>query len=121
MREGIDVARCTVARLMRQMGLQGVVRGKPMKTTVSDRSTPCPDDHVNRQFQAPRPNALWVSDFTYVATWAGFVSFGLVSRTNGETALTIRDRCVRTAHRRLAGLPFGARGLRARCLGTGSP
>ena len=91
MREGIDVARCTVARLMRQMGLQGVVRGKPMKTTVSDRSTPCPDDHVNRQFQAPRPNALWVSDFTYVATWAGFVSFGLVSRTNGETALTIRD------------------------------
>ena len=72
-REGIEVARCTVARLMRQMGLAGVVRGRAAKTTVSDRAAPCPLDRVNRQFQAPRPNALWVSDFTYVATWQGFV------------------------------------------------
>src|SRR3712207_9115376 len=72
-REGIAVARCTVARLMRQMGLQGVVRGKSIRTTVSDASAPCPRDRVNRQFMAPRPNALWVSDFTYVATWSGFV------------------------------------------------
>jgi putative transposase len=77
-REGIDVARCTVARLMTRMGLKGVVRGKAVRTTVSDRSAPCPRDRVNRQFQAPRPNALWVSDFTYVATWSGFVYVAFV-------------------------------------------
>jgi len=64
LREGIAVARCTVARLMAEMGLQGVIRGKPVKTTVSDKAAPCPLDHVNRQFRAPRPNLLWVSDFT---------------------------------------------------------
>src|SRR3954470_22823404 len=73
LREGIAVARCTVARLMRRMGLQGVVRGKRVRTTISNAAAPCPLDRVNRQFKAPRPNALWVSDFTYVATWAGFV------------------------------------------------
>ena len=73
LREGIAVARCTVARLMRTMGLQGVVRGKRVRTTISNAAAPCPLDRVNRQFKAPRPNALWVSDFTYVATWAGFV------------------------------------------------
>jgi hypothetical protein len=72
-REGFDVARCTVSRLMRDMGLQGVIRGKPVKTTISDKAAPCPLDHVNRQFKAPRPNVLWLSDFTYVATWTGFV------------------------------------------------
>ena len=77
-REGIDVARCTVARLMRQMGLKGVVRGKGIRTTVSDAAAPCPRDRVNRQFTAPRPNALWVSDFTYVATWSGFVYVAFV-------------------------------------------
>jgi putative transposase len=77
-REGIDVARCTVARLMRQMGLKGVVRGKSIRTTVSDASAPCPRDRVNRQFNAPRPNALWVSDFTFVATWSGFVYVAFV-------------------------------------------
>jgi putative transposase len=77
-REGIEVARCTVARLMRQMGLKGVVRGKSIRTTVSDAATPCPRDRVNRQFKAPRPNALWVSDFTYVATWSGFVYVAFV-------------------------------------------
>src|SRR5688572_33296999 len=77
-REGIEVARCTVARLMRQMGLKGVVRGKPVKTTVSDKATPCPADRVNRQFQAPHPNALWVADFTDVATLRGFVYVAFV-------------------------------------------
>ena len=67
-REGFDVARCTVARLMRDMGLQGAIRGKSVKTTISDKAAPCPLDHVNRQFKAPRPNVLWLSDFTYVAT-----------------------------------------------------
>jgi putative transposase len=77
-REGITVARCTVARLMRTMGLHGVIRGKPVRTTVSNKAAPCPLDRVNRQFRAPRPNALWVSDFTYVATWSGFVYVAFV-------------------------------------------
>ena len=71
-REAVAVARCTVERLMNQMGLAGTVRGKAVKTTVSDRASPCPLDRVNRQFRAPRPNVLWVSDFTYVSTWQGF-------------------------------------------------
>ena len=58
---------------MRELGLQGVIRGKPVRTTVSDKAAPCPLDQVNRQFHAPAPNKLWVADFTYVATWAGFV------------------------------------------------
>ena len=77
-REGIAVARCTVARLMRTMGLAGVVRGKTVRTTVPNPAAACPLDRVNRNFKAPRPNALWVSDFTYVATWAGFVYVAFV-------------------------------------------
>ncbi len=77
-REGVEVAKCTVARLMSEMGLAGAVRGKPVKTTISNPATPCPADRVNRQFHAPRPNALWLSDFTYVATWAGFVYVAFV-------------------------------------------
>jgi len=77
-REGVDVARCTVCRLMTAMGLAGAVRGKPVKTTISNGATPCPKDRVNRQFHAPKPNALWLSDFTYVATWAGFVYVAFV-------------------------------------------
>src|ERR1700751_2060534 len=77
-REGIAVARCTVARLMRTMGLQGVVRGKTIRTTISNAAAPCPLDRVNRQFRAPRPNTLWVSDFTSVATSAGVVYVAFV-------------------------------------------
>ncbi len=66
-REGFAVARCTVERLMGEMGLQGVIRGKPVRTTISDKAAPCPLDHVNRQFHAPAPDRLWLSDFTYVA------------------------------------------------------
>jgi putative transposase len=77
-REGFDVGRCTVARLMKKMALQGVIRGRRVRTTVADTNAPCPLDHVNRQFKAPRPNVLWVSDFTYVATWVGFVYVAFV-------------------------------------------
>jgi transposase InsO family protein len=77
-REGIRAARCTVERLMKQLGLRGARRGKAIKTTISDRSAPCPLDHVQRQFTAQRPNALWVSDFTYVSTWQGFVYVAFV-------------------------------------------
>jgi putative transposase len=75
------VARGTTARLMRQRGLSGAVRGKAVKTTISNPAAPCPRDKVNRQFQSPRPNALWVSDFTYVATWQGFVYVAFVIDT----------------------------------------
>ena len=77
-REGVAVARCTVERLMRQLGLQGVRRGKTVRTTVADPKAPCPLDRVNRQFRAERPNQLWVSDFTYVSTWQGWVYVAFV-------------------------------------------
>ena len=77
-REGITVARCTVERLMRQMGLQGVVRGRRCRTTVPDESAERPQDLVDRDFTATRPNQLWVSDLTYVATWRGFVYVAFV-------------------------------------------
>ena len=94
--KAIAVARCTVARLMRQMGLQGVVRGKTVRTTISDKAAPCPLDRVNRQFQAPRPNVLWVSDFTYVATWAGFVYVAFV--IDAYARRIVGWRVSRTAH-----------------------
>jgi putative transposase len=95
-REGIAVARCTVARLMRAMGLQGAVRGKPLRTTISDKAAPCPFDRVNRQFRAPQPNVLWVSDFTYVATWTGFVYVAFV--IDAYARRIVGWRVSRTAH-----------------------
>ncbi|MBF53932.1 MAG: IS3 family transposase [Confluentimicrobium sp.] len=77
-REGFDVARCTVARLMKDMGIQGIIRGKPHRTTIPDKKAPCPLDKVNREFRVPAPNMLWVSDFTYVPTWKGFVYVAFV-------------------------------------------
>ena len=77
-REGIAVARCTVERLMRKRGIAGARRGKTVRTTRQDVNAPCPRDHVNRQFKAVRPNQLWVSDFTYVSTWQGFVYVAFV-------------------------------------------
>ena len=77
-REGIVVARCTVERLMRAMGLQGARRGRAVRTTTPDTSAPCPLDHVNRHFHASRPNELWVSDFTYVSTWQGWLYVAFV-------------------------------------------
>jgi putative transposase len=95
-REGYDIARCTVARLMRAMGLQGIIRGKPVKTTVSDKAAPCPLDRVNRQFYAPAPNMLWLSDFTYVATWQGFVYVAFV--IDAFARRIVGWRASRTAH-----------------------
>jgi transposase InsO family protein len=77
-REGVTIARCTVERLMGDMGLHGVIRGKPVRTTIQDKAAPCPLDHVNRVFHAPAPNRLWLSDFTYVSTWSGFVYVAFV-------------------------------------------
>ena len=77
-REGVAVARCTVERLMRQQGLQGARRGNAVRTTIPDPKAPCPQDRVNRQFRAERPNQLWVSDFTYVSTWQGWVYVAFV-------------------------------------------
>ncbi|MDH2329028.1 IS3 family transposase [Cereibacter sp. SYSU M97828] len=77
-REGFDVARCSVGRLMKGLGIQGIIRGKPHRTTIPDRSAPRPLDKVNRQFRVAAPNMLWVSDFTYVATWKGFAYVAFV-------------------------------------------
>jgi putative transposase len=77
-REGTAVARCTVERLMRHRGLRGAIRGKVVRTTISDAKAPCPLDLVNRQFTAQRPNQLWVSDFTYVSTWQGWLYVAFV-------------------------------------------
>jgi putative transposase len=106
-RDGITVARCTVARLMQAMGLKGVVRGKGVRTTTPDPAAVCPLDRVNRQFKADRPNRLWVADFTYVATWSGFVYAAFV---------------VDVFARRIVGwrVSRSARRLRPRCPGAGS-
>jgi transposase InsO family protein len=77
-REGHAVPRCMVERLMRRQGLRGVIRGKTVRTTVSDAKAPCPLDHVKRVFKAERPNQLWVSDFTYVSTWQGWLYVAFV-------------------------------------------
>ncbi|GGC71340.1 transposase [Siccirubricoccus deserti] len=95
-REGVTAARCTVERLMRRIGLQGVVRGKEVRTTIAGKATPCPADKVNRQFRAPQPNVLWVSDFTYVATWQGFVYAAFVIDVFARRI--IGWRVSRTAH-----------------------
>jgi putative transposase len=77
-RQEVEVARCTVERLMRRLGLRGAMRGKGVRTTVPDAKAACPQDRVNRVFKADRPNQLWVSDFTYVSTWQGFVYVAFV-------------------------------------------
>jgi putative transposase len=95
-REGFSVARCTVARLMRNMGLRGAIRGKPLRTTISDKAALCPLDHVNRQFHAPAPDRLWLADFTYVSTWAGFVFVAFV--IDAYARRIVGWRASRTAH-----------------------
>jgi putative transposase len=111
---------------MWSMGVQGAVRGKPVGTTISDKATPCPLDHVNRQFKAPRPNPLWGLDFApdhvrgrlYVAVWTGFLHVAFVIDAHAR-------RIPRAGLRRpedrlwLACLPHGSRRLRARCAGAG--
>ncbi len=96
LREGFGVARCTVERLMADLGLHGVIRGKAIRTTVQDKAAPCPRDHVNRVFHAPAPNRLWLSDFTYVSTWSGFVYVAFV--IDAYARRIVGWRVSRTAH-----------------------
>jgi len=95
-REGFNVARCTIERLMKEMGLEGAIRGKKVRTTVPDTAQPCPLDKVNRQFRVPAPDMLWVSDFTYVATWQGFVYVAFV--IDAFARRIVGWRVCRTAH-----------------------
>ena len=95
-REGQRVARCTVERLMRSLGLRGAVRGGRVKTTIREAQRELAQDRVHRTFKVSRPNALWVADLSYVATWR--------ARLRG-----LRDRCVSAADSRLAGVEFAAR------------
>ena len=96
-REGLPVARCTVERLMKRLGLEGVRRGKAVRTTVPDKALPCPLDRVNRQFRADRPNQLWVSDFTYVSTWQGWLYVAFVIDVFARRIVGWRvSRCMRT-------------------------
>ena len=78
-REGHRVARCTIERLMRQLGVRGAVRGKKHRTTIADATTERPRDRVDRNFTAPAPNRLWVADLTYVRTWSGFVYVAFIT------------------------------------------
>lgn len=77
-REGLGVARCAVARLMRGLARHGVVRDEESRTTQPDSGAACPANEVRRRFRAPRANQLWLSDFTYVASWQGFVQVAFV-------------------------------------------
>ncbi len=77
-REGIVVARCTVERLMRRLGIEGIRRGKRVRTTVPDNAAAHPMDLVKRQFEVDRPNRLWVADFTYCSTWQGWLYVAFV-------------------------------------------
>lgn len=108
-REGFDVARCTVARLMRDMGLHGIIRGKPHRTTIPDKKALCPLDKVNRQFRTPAPNMRLGS------------ATSPMSRPGRLRLCGLRDRCLCMPHCRLAGQPDGARGLRPQRPGTGRP
>lgn len=95
-REGESVARCTVERLMKTMGLKGAVRGKPHRTTIAAKAATSPLDRVRRDFQPPRPNTLWVADFTYVSTWEGFVYTAFV--IDAFARRIVGWRVARTAH-----------------------
>jgi len=97
-REGRRVARCTVERLMRQMGLVGVSRGhKSIRTTWSDPNNPTPEDLVQRDFHAEGPNQLWVADFTYVATWSGWVFVAFIIDAFAKTIVGWRASTKMTA------------------------
>ena len=106
-KQHLKVARCTVARLMRQLGVRGVFRGKTVRTTFSDKALPCPQDRINRQFRSARPNGLWGSDFTFVHTWQGFA----------YVAFVIDTCALRLVGWRVSGA--GTHGLCAGCAGTG--
>ena len=132
-REGFDIARCTVARPMKSIGVQGIIRGKRHRTTIPDKSAPCPQDKVKRQFRVPAPDMLWVSDFTCVATWTGFVyvafvvdayarrPFGSSRRSKRATGTFRPGKPGSLCKRRLAREPHSPCRLRSRCPRTGRP
>ena len=95
-REGFEMARCTVERLMKQIGIRSAVRGKVVKTTVPGTSVPRRRDKMNRQFRAPAPNLLWVSDFTYVSTWQGFIYVAFVIDTFADRIVGRVSRSAKT-------------------------
>lgn len=105
-REGINVARCPIARLMKAMGLTGVLRGKKVRTTVSRRSEAA-HDRVNRPFVAARPDPLWVADLTYLSPWQGFAYVAFIIG-------------IRRGHRGLAGVVVDGDGVRTGCAGAGA-
>jgi len=105
-REGIPVARCTVERLMRQMGLAGRVRGRRRRTTIADTRVEQPEDLVERTFSATAPNQLWVADITYVATWSEFAYVAFVTDVSS---------------RRIVGWRVSSSLLPIRLVGTGVP
>ena len=96
----IAVPRCTIERLMRDLGLEVVIRGKPVRATISAKSALWPLDQVNRQFHAPAPNMLWMSDFAYVATWAGFICAAFIIDVYAR--YIVGWRVSKTAHATLA-------------------
>jgi hypothetical protein len=119
-REGAAVAKCTVERLMRAMGLAGVRRGKTTITTVSNPKAPCPLDKVNREFRVSRPNALWVVDFTYVHTWAGFVYVAFVIDAYARRIAPVPLRVsIWPARRAMPALPTPRWRARSDCEPTG--
>src|SRR5436305_14560563 len=91
-----DTSNSATPSIANSLTRQGVIRGKPMRTTVQDKAAPCPLDHVNRQFHAPAPNMLWLSDFTYVSTWSGFVYVAFV--IDAYARRIVGWRVSRTAH-----------------------
>ncbi len=95
-REGLAIARCTVAQLISALGLQCVIRSRPVRTTESDKAAPCPLNLVNRQSSSVRPNALWLSNFTYDATWKGFVCVAYF--IDAYACCTVGWRVSRSAH-----------------------
>ena len=104
---------------MRDMGLRGVVRGRETRTTVSNPATPCPADLVKRQFRAPAPNVQWVSDFTYVATWQGFVYAAFVIDVFARVRHGL-EPVAAMPHRRLASVADGPCEFRPRRAGAGA-
>lgn len=115
-REGFDIARCTVERLMGDLGQQSVIRGKPVKTTISEKAAPCPLDQVNRQFHASVQKMLWVSGSAAVQRTLH------LRRNLGRVRLCrLCDRCLRPLHRGLAGERDGACQLRGGCPGKSDP
>ena len=118
-RESFDIARCTVARLMKTLGLQGVVRGRARRTTIHDPALPCPLDLVNRQFRAPAPNRLCPCGDARIACRVTGQRFHVRQYLAGLRVCRLRHRHLRRSHRRLAGLTVPTDPIRPRCARAG--